>query len=100
MKLHNVRRPAKSCPHCRSGRVHRTHRRKALDHVLYALGAELRRCSDCRLRHAAFATFTLPSSQPQVLGRLWTRVFVMGSGFLVGLVFVWWVIRRITESSG
>jgi hypothetical protein len=87
MKLHNVRRPAKSCPHCRSERVHRTHRRTALDHILYALGAELRWCSDCRLRHASFATFTIPSGKPQASGGPWSRIFVMGSGFVVCVLF-------------
>jgi hypothetical protein len=100
MKLRRVRQPAKCCPHCRSDRVHRAHRRTALDHILYALGAELRRCSNCRLRHASFATFTVPLGTAQAFRALWTRVFAMGSGFLVCLLFVWWILRRFTESSG
>ncbi len=95
-----VRQPPKSCPRCHSNRVQRTHRHEARDYLLYALGAELRRCRDCRLRHASFATFSVPSDQPQALEGLWTRIVVMGSGFLVGLLFAWWVIHRFTELSG
>jgi hypothetical protein len=100
MRFGRVRQPARSCPRCRSDRVQRSHRRAALDHIVYALGAEIRRCRDCRLRHASFATFAVPLSEPQGLGKLWTGIFVMGSGFIVCLLFVWWVIRRFTELSG
>jgi hypothetical protein len=100
VKPPRVREPVKSCPRCLSDRVHRSHRRAALDHVLYALGAEIRRCRDCRLRHASFDTFSIPLREPQALGGLWTGIFVMGSGFLVCLLFVWWVIRRFTQLSG
>jgi hypothetical protein len=98
--MKRVRKPAKSCPGCRSDRVHRTHRRAALEYLLYAFGAELRRCGACRLRHASFATFSVPLSEPQAKGGLWTGIFVMGSGFVACLLFVWWVIRRFTELSG
>lgn len=48
------------CPHCRSLKVYRSHRRSAIDRVLYALGAEIRRCSECRFRHAWFTSFSIP----------------------------------------
>jgi hypothetical protein len=100
MKSNRVREPAKSCPRCHADRVHRSHRRAALDHLLYALGAEIRRCSACRLRHAAFVTLSVPLREPPAGEGLWTRILVMASGFLVCLLFAWWVIRRFTESSG
>ena len=90
----------KSCPRCRSDRVHRSHRRTVLDHVLYALGAHIRRCHDCRYRHASFTTFSLPLGEPQNAARRWTGIFVMSSGFVMCLLFVWWIIRRFTELSG
>jgi hypothetical protein len=99
MKPNPVREPPKSCPRCRADRVHRSHRRAALDHLLYALGAEIRRCSSCRFRHAAFATFSVPLREPPAEEGLWTRILVMGSGFVVCLLVAWWVIRRFTESS-
>jgi len=95
-----VRQPARSCPHCHSDRVRRSHRRATADRILHALGAEIRRCSKCRRRHAAFATFSLPLNEPAAGEGVWTRILVMASGFVVCLVFVWWVIRRFTESSG
>jgi hypothetical protein len=93
-------RPVKCCPRCRSGRVHRSHRRAALDRFLHALGADIRRCHDCRRRHASFATFAIPLGEPQTLAGVWLGIFVMGSGFLACLLFAWWVIRRATDSSG
>jgi hypothetical protein len=95
-----VRQPAKTCPRCHSDRVHRSHRRATLDRLLYALGAEIRRCRDCRFRHAAFVTFSLPLGEPQTLAGAWAGILVMGSGFLVCLLFVWWIIRRFTDLSG
>jgi hypothetical protein len=100
MKFQSIRQPAKSCPHCKSSRVQRVHRHAARDYLLYALGAELRRCRDCRLRHASFATFSVPLNQPQALREIWRRMFAMTSGFVVCLLFVWWVIHRFTEFSG
>lgn len=100
MKSNPVRQPAKSCPRCHSDRVRRSHRQAALDRFLYVLGAEIRRCHDCRLRHASFVTFAIPLGEPQTLAGIWAGIFVMGSGFLVCLLFVWWIIRRFTELSG
>jgi hypothetical protein len=71
-----------------------------LDRFLYALGAEIRRCHDCRLRYAAFVTFSVPLGEPQTFTGAWTGVLVMGSGFVVCVLFVWWIIRRFTELSG
>jgi hypothetical protein len=99
VRRHQVTQPPKSCPHCQSDRVHRSHRHGARDHLLHALGAEIRRCHECRSRHAAFATFSVPLSKPERTLRRRTG-FVMASGFLVCLLFVWWIIRRFTELSG
>lgn len=95
-----LREPAKFCPRCLSSRVHRSHRRAALDHVLHSLGAEIRRCHECRFRHASFVTFAIPLGEPQNSARRRTAFLVMGSGFLMCLLFVWWIIRRFTELSG
>lgn len=92
--------PAYSCPRCRSHVVHRSHRRGMFDYVLHALGAEVRRCHDCRSRHAAFTTFTLPLGEPTPTARRWTRLLVMASGLLGCLLFAWWAIRRFTDLSG
>lgn len=92
--------PPNSCPQCGSEHVHRSHRRAALDYVLHAIGAEIRRCRDCRCRHAAFAAFSLPLGEPHNPARRWTERLVMASGFAAGLLLVWWIIRRFTELPG
>lgn len=92
--------PAYWCPRCRSNAVHRSHRRGVFDYVFHALGAEVRRCHDCRSRHAAFTTFTLPLGEPGSAAGRWTKLFVMASGLLVCLIFAWWAIRRFTDLSG
>jgi hypothetical protein len=100
MSSNPVRQSARSCPRCHSDRVHRAHRRTTLDHILHAIGAEIRRCRVCRHRHAGFVRFSVPLGEPQTLAGVWGGVVVMGSGFLVCLLFVWWIIRRFTELSG
>jgi hypothetical protein len=100
MRGSRVRQPSKCCPRCQSSRIHRSHRRASLERLLHALGAEIRRCHECRFRHASFATFSLPLSEPENTARRRTEFLVMASGFLVCLLFVWWIIRRFTELSG
>jgi hypothetical protein len=98
--MNDIKEPPKSCPRCQSDRVHRSHRRVGLDRLLYALGAEIRRCHECRFRHASFSTFAIPLGEPQNNARRRAGLVVIGSGFLVCLLFVWWIIRRFTELSG
>jgi hypothetical protein len=92
--------PLKLCPHCKSKRVHRSHRRSRLDRLLFFLGAEIRRCQDCRFRHAWFAWCSIPLGEPQATRQRWTSIAVMTSGFAVCLLVLLWVIRRFTELSG
>ena len=92
--------PLKLCPHCQSQRVHRSHRRGGLDRLLFALGAEIRRCRDCRFRHACFSWFSIPLEDPRSAAPRWTNIAVMASGFAVCLLLVLWMIRRFTELSG
>jgi predicted RNA-binding Zn-ribbon protein involved in translation (DUF1610 family) len=88
------------CPRCQSKRVHRSHRRAGLDRLLFALGAEIRRCHDCRFRHAEFFSLNIPLAEPQNARRRWASLLVMTSGFLVCLLIMWFVIRRFTDLSG
>jgi|HubBroStandDraft_6_1064221.scaffolds.fasta_scaffold149523_2 hypothetical protein len=57
MKLPHV---VRICPRCQSRDVQRSHRRSAVDYILYALGAEIRRCHECGFRHATFNTRSVP----------------------------------------
>jgi hypothetical protein len=100
MKSNCVRKPVKTCPHCHSDHVRRSHRQTAIDHVLYALGAEIRRCHNCRRRHATFATLAIPLDEPQTLAGIWASFFVMGSGVLACLIFMCWMILQYTDLSG
>ena len=92
--------PMKLCPHCKSTRVHRSHRRNKLDRLLFLLGAEIRRCHDCRFRHAYSPWFAIPLGEPQATRQRWTHIAVMTSGFAVCLLVVLWMIRRLTDLSG
>ena len=56
MKARHVR----ICPRCESRDVERSHRRSPLDYILYALGAEIRRCHECGFRHAMFNKRSVP----------------------------------------
>jgi hypothetical protein len=98
--VNQLLQPPKFCPRCLSDRIRRSHRRVVQDRFLYILGAEIRRCHECRFRHASFATFSLPLGDAQPGARRWAGLLAMGSGFVVCLVFVWWIIRRFTELSG
>lgn len=100
MTRSQLREPVKSCPRCLSDRVHRSHRRALLDRILHSLGAEIRRCHECRYRHASFATFAIPLGDPHTAARRRASALVLTSGFLMCLLFVWWIIRRFTELSG
>jgi hypothetical protein len=88
------------CPRCQSRRVHRSHRRAGLDRLLFALGADIRRCHDCRFRHAEFFSLTIPLAEPHNARQRWASLLVMTSGFLVCLLIMWFVIRRFTDLSG
>jgi len=92
--------PAKSCPRCRSERLHRSHRRTVFEHLFHALGAQIRRCHDCRGRFAVFPIFSVPLGEQRESTWRWTERLVVASGFLVCLLFAWWVFRRFSGLSG
>lgn len=61
MKARHVR----ICPRCDSRDVERSHRRSVVDYILYALGAEIRRCHECGFRHAMFNTRSVALKRPR-----------------------------------
>jgi len=89
----------KHCPRCKSGRVHRSHRKTTLDRILSAIGGEIRRCHDCRARQAWFGGcgFLLPMEG--IHGGL-ESALLLGAAFLGSFFFIWWVISRFTELAG
>jgi hypothetical protein len=68
--------------------------------VLCAIGGEVRRCHDCRVRQVWFgpAAFRLPGDDAAA-ERL-TSVAVGGSAFVVCFLVIWWMISRFTELAG
>ena len=86
--------PPFPCPHCKSGRVHRSHRQGPLDQLLSRLGAELRRCHDCGHRYATFALFSIPLGMRENQTGLYNLLLV-SSAFTIGLLLVLWVVRRL-----
>jgi hypothetical protein len=86
------------CPQCGSDRIHRSHRRGAIERILSLLGADIRRCHPCRSRQAWFGAQAIPLIDPGA-GRMRSSLALLG-GLLVCLLLVWWMILRFTELSG
>ena len=88
----------KHCPNCQSTRIHRSHRKSSFDRMLCAIGGEIRRCHDCRSRQVWFRSngFPLPDS----FGGGLTTLALLGSAFLLCLLFIWWMITRFRELAG
>jgi hypothetical protein len=88
------------CPRCGSARVHRSRRHGVLDRVLRCLGARVRRCHDCRSRQAWFRWVAIPLDDGHTQSSLLTHVALVGSGFLICMLFLWWVLQRFSAMSG
>ena len=96
MKLPN---PNRKCPKCGAWGVHRSHRHGPLERVLHWFGADVRRCPDCRARGAWYGALVFPLPREGVVAN-WSGIAVMGSGFLVCIVLVWWVVERLSDLAG
>jgi hypothetical protein len=80
--------------------VHRSHRRSGFERALGAIGGEVRRCHDCRSRKAWFGSVGLPLLTEGAACERITTVTLLGSGFVVCFLFIWWMISRFTELAG
>lgn len=88
------------CPRCGSARVHRSHRKGALDHVLSLAGARMRRCHDCRSRQAWFGWLAVPVGRGSGPADFLRQAAVAGGGFLLCLLLLWWMLARFSALSG
>jgi hypothetical protein len=93
------------CPLCGSDRLHRSHRRGAIERFLSVFGAQVRRCHSCRSRQAWFATpwfspVSLRLGDDGSQRRLWSGAALLGGGFVACLGLLWWMISRLTGLSG
>lgn len=88
------------CTKCGSARVHRSHRRGAFTRFLCAIGGQIRRCHDCRRRQVWFRSISFALPTEDLAGERLTSVALLGSTFLVCLLFIWWMISRFTELAG
>lgn len=86
------------CPRCGSDRLHQSHRRSLLERALAAVGGDIRRCHSCRARHSWFGLTAVRLGDSATDSGL-TGGLVIGAGFLVCVVFLWWMITRLTEFS-
>ena len=96
------------CPKCKSDRVHRSHRRGALEQFLGLFGMQPHRCHACehrflRFRYAAEPASAGPSSTEREIRSTrrsiaWKnkrREFLLyGSGFLLFLAFLYYITRQ------
>lgn len=90
----------KHCPKCGSIRVHHSRRRGVVDRLLGRLGAEICRCHDCRSRQAWFGILPISIGKAEASPGSLAGSVVLGSGFLICLIFIWWMIARFTAMSG
>lgn len=88
------------CPRCQSIRGQRSHRRSAWERLLHSFGAEIRRCRQCRFRHASFGSMAVPLGDPEASLKRWTSAAAVFSGLVICIVLVLWLIRHLTASSG
>jgi len=87
------------CPKCGSVRVHRSRRRGAIEYVLAACGADVRRCHDCRARQAWFGGLPIRlSSASSDQPRLGLAIYF--AGFIACVAILWLMITRYTGLSG
>ncbi len=91
---------ATPCPHCKSNRIHRSHRRGAIDQLLSRVGAQIRRCHDCRHRYAFFGMMSLPLGIRDSNHDQASNALLYGAIFSVCLLVVWWMVRRLTIPAG
>ena len=80
----------RKCPKCGSTRLSRSHRRGVLERALHWLGADIRRCHDCRMRRAWYGRLMVPLASVESAAK-WGGLAVMCSGCLVCLLLVWWM---------
>jgi predicted RNA-binding Zn-ribbon protein involved in translation (DUF1610 family) len=90
----------RNCPQCGSARIHRSHRKGLLDHILSWCGAEICRCHDCRVRRVWIWSHPFRLASADTREDRWTAIAVLASGFLACMVLVWWAITRFGELAG
>jgi len=80
------------CPQCGSSRVHRSRRHSSLDRFITQLGAQIRRCHDCRTRWAWFGFHPVPLWETESNALKLAKLSFLGSAVTIGLVVVWHMI--------
>jgi len=93
----NLHRP---CPRCGSDRVHRSHRRGSLEHVLRLAGFKIRRCHACGLRFTRFGgSVIVISDLRRALLRIAQITLALVAAALVLAVVLWFSMRQASPPS-
>jgi hypothetical protein len=92
--------PASTCPHCKSNRVYRSHRRGITDHFFSRLGGQLRRCHDCHYRHVRFGFASIPLGIREQNEERLANFTVTGVAWGICLLVAWYVIRHFSATGG
>ena len=64
------------------------------------LGGRMRRCHDCRARQAWFRSLAFPMDSGAGPATFLIQAVVIGGGLLFCLLFLWWMMQRLRETSG
>ena len=88
------------CPKCGSNQVFRSHRRDLLERFYHWMGAELRRCHECRGRRAWYGSLSFPLADPEARPNRWVGKAAFASGCAASILAAWWIISRLTIPPG
>jgi hypothetical protein len=88
------------CPKCGSVRVHRSRKRGPIERTITWLGADIRRCHDCRARQAWFGFSPIPIGNTDPKANPWAGILLFLSCCAGCFAAVWWLVVRFTGLSG
>lgn len=84
----------RSCPKCGSERIHRSHRRGAVERCLSLCGLRARRCHECNTRSVSVGNSVILRSDVDVLLRKISIVVLAAVAVLAVVMGVLWFSRR------
>src|SRR5690349_1896141 len=79
------------CPKCHSERVHRSHRRGALERLLAMAGVQTRRCHECNIRMVTLGQSILARRDVDRIVRKLSLAIVAAVALIAVVCFVLWL---------
>jgi len=83
------------CPNCGALNVHRSHRKRATEHLLAIVGAKIRRCHTCNVRFVRlFATPVYIDDVHRALRRVALLLLMIAGAAVVILTMLWFMKKQ------